>query len=159
MDKNTETTATKLVGFQKKDAPEALRGMAEMGTAQAKETYEKMNAATTEAADLIKNSYSTAVKGLQDYNNKIIEFAHANTNAAFDFVQKMSGVKSPSEFLELWSEHVRKQLETLTEQTKQLAALAQKVTLATAEPLQTGVAVESGEQTFFVRSWSKESTH
>jgi hypothetical protein len=32
------------------------------------------------------------------------------------------------------------QLETLTEQTKQLVALAQKVTLATAEPLNTGVA-------------------
>jgi phasin len=90
--------------------------------------------------DLIKNSYSTAVKGLQDYNNKIIEFAHANTNAAFDFVQKLSGVKSPSTFLELSTKHARKQLETLTEQTKQLAALAQKATLATAEPLKTGVA-------------------
>ena len=114
--------------------------MAEKGTTQAKETYEKMNAATTEAADLIKNSYSTAVKGVQDYNNKIIEFTHANTNAAFDFVQKMSDAKSPSVFVELWVEHVRKQVETLTEQTKQLAALAQKATLATAEPLKTGIA-------------------
>lgn len=87
----------------------------------------------------VKNSYSTAVKGMQDYNNKIIEFTHANTNAAFDFVQRMSGVKSPSEFLELWTEHARKQVETLTEQSKQLAALAQKVTRATAEPLKTGV--------------------
>ena len=99
-----------------------------------------MNTATTEAADLIRNSYSTAVKGMQDYNNKVIEFARANSNAAFDFVQKMSGVKSSSVFVELWAEHVRKQVETLTEQTKQLAALAQKVTLATAEPLKMGIA-------------------
>ena len=99
-----------------------------------------MNAATTEAADLIKNSYSKAVKSMQDYNNKIIEFAHANTNAAFDFVQKFSGVKSPTAFVELWTEHVRKQGETLSEQSKQLAALAQKVTLTTAEPLKTRVA-------------------
>jgi phasin len=98
--------------------------MAEKGTTQAKETYEKINAATTETANFIKNSYSTAVKGMQDYNNKIFEFTHANTNAAFDFVQKMSGVKSPSEFLELWTEHARKQVETLTEQSKQLAALS-----------------------------------
>ena len=128
MDKNTETTAPKLASIPQTDAPQAFREMAEKGTTQAKETYEKMNAATTEAADLIKNSYSTAVKGMQDYNNKIIEFAHANTNAAFDFVQRMSSVKSPSEFLELWTEHARKQVETLTEQSKQLAALAQKVT-------------------------------
>jgi len=88
---------------------------------------------------LIKNSYSTAVKGMQDYNNKIIEFTHANTNAAFDFVQRMSGVKSPTAFLELWTEHARKQVETLTEQSKQLAALGQKVTRTTDEPLKTGV--------------------
>jgi phasin len=140
MDKNTETTATKPAGFPKTDAPQAFREMAEKGTTQAKENYEKMNAATTEAADLIKNSYSTAVKGVEDYNNKFIEFARANTNAAFDFVEKMSGVKSPSVFVELWAEHVRKQVETLAEQTKQLAALAQKAMIATAEPLKTGVA-------------------
>ncbi len=99
-----------------------------------------MSAATTEAADLIKDSYSTSVRGALDYNNKFIEFARANTNATFDFAQKLSGVKSSSEFVELSTEHARQQLETLAEQTKQLAALAQKVTLATAEPLRTGVA-------------------
>jgi phasin len=99
-----------------------------------------MHAATTEAADLIKNSHSTAVKGMEDYNNKFIEFARANTNAAFDFVEKMSGVKSPSVFVELWAEYVRKQVKTLAEQTTQLAALAQKAMIATAEPLKTGVA-------------------
>ena len=139
MDKNTETTAPKLAGIPKPDARQAFREMTEKGTTQAKETYEKMNAATTEAADFIKNSYSTAVKGVQDYNNKIIEFTHANTNAAFDFVQKMSGVKSPSEFLELWTEHARKQVETLTEQSRELAALTKKTAFASAEPLKTGV--------------------
>ena len=140
MDMNTKTTATKPAGFPKTDAPQAFREMAEKGTTasqrnlyetQAKETYmenlyEKMSAATTEAADLIKNSYSTAFKGVQDYNNKFIEFAHANSNAAFDFVQKLPGVKSPSAFVELSTEHARKQHETLTEQTKQLAALGQR---------------------------------
>ena len=71
---------------------------------------------------------------------KVIEFARTNTNAAFDLVQKLSSVKSSSVFVELWAEHVQKQVETLTEQTKQLAALAQKATLATVEPLKTGVA-------------------
>ena len=108
-------------------------------TTQAKETFEKMSAATTEAADLIQHSYSTALKGVQDYNNRLMEFAHANTNAGFDFVQKLSGAKSPSAFVELSTEHARKQVETLTEQAKQLAALAQKVTVATGEPLKTGI--------------------
>ena len=71
----------------------------------------------------IDPTFRAAVEGMQDmqdYNNKIIEFTHANTNAAFDFVQRMSGVKSPSEFLELWTEHARKQVETLTERASNL---------------------------------------
>src|ERR1700745_1656648 len=108
MYKKTKTTATKRAGSPKQDAPEAFREMAEKGTTQAKETYDKIDVATTEAADLTKNSYSKAVEGMQDYNNKIIEFAHANTTAAFDFVQKLSGVKSPTAFVELWTEHARK---------------------------------------------------
>jgi phasin len=109
------------------------------GSPQAKEAFEKMNLATADAASLIKNSFSTVVKGAQDYHNKIIEFTQTNTVAAFDFVQKLSGVKSPSAFIELSTEHSREQFETLTQQTKELAALAQKVTLASAEPIKTGV--------------------
>jgi phasin len=128
-------------------APQAFRATAEKGTAQAKEAFEKMNAATNEATDLIKNSCSMAVKGAQDYNTKFIEFAQTNTEAAVGFVQKLSGVKSPSDFIELSSDHSRKQFETLTEQTKELAALAQKVTLATLEPLKTGVTKAFGQST------------
>ncbi len=122
MDSPTKTTATKPVG----------------SSAQAKETFEKMSAATAEATTLMKDGYSTVVKSAQDYNTKFIEFAPANTETAFEFAQKLSSVKSPSEFFELSASHSRKQFETLTGQTKELAALAQKITLATAEPLKTG---------------------
>ena len=90
---------------------------------------------------------ATAVKGAQDYNAKLFEFAQNNTKAAIEFAQKLSGVKSPSDFIELSSDHSRKQFETLTEQTKELAALAQKVTLATVEPLKTGVIRAFGQPT------------
>ena len=139
MDSTTKTTTAKPASSPKMDATQAFRATAEKGSAQAKEAFEKMTGATAEATDFIKNSYSTAVKGAQDYNTKVIEFAQANTQAALDFVQKLSGVKSPSDFIELSIDHSRKQFETLTEQTKELAEVAQKVTLATVEPLKTGV--------------------
>ena len=139
MDATTKTMTTKPASSPKMDVTQAFRATAEKGSAQAKEAFEKMNGATAEATELFKNSYSTAVKGAQDYNTKVIEFAQANTEAALDFVQKLSGVKSPSDFVELSTDHSRKQFETLTEQTKELAALAQKVTLASVEPLKTGV--------------------
>jgi phasin len=147
LDSTTKTTTPKSASSPKPDAMQAFRATAEKGTAQAKEAYEKVSAATAEATDLIKSSFSTAVKGAQDYNAKVIEFVQTNTKATVDFVQKLSGVKSPSEFIELSTDHSRTQFETLTEQTKELAALAQKVTLANVEPLKTGVAKAFGHST------------
>ena len=112
---------------------------------QPAEAYERMTTATSEATDVIKASYWTAVKGAQDYNNKLLEFAQTNTNTAFGFAQKMFDVKSPSEFIELLNERARQQLATLTEQTKELAALAQKVTVASTEPLKAGVTKALGQ--------------
>ena len=112
--------------------------MTEKGATQSKEVFERMSAATAQTADAMKNCFSTAVKGIQDYNSKLIEFTDVNTKSVFDFAQRMSGVKSPSEFFQLSAELAQQQLGTLTEQTQQLAALAQRVTLATTEPLKTG---------------------
>jgi phasin len=112
----------------------------EKATAQARATNEKIGAAATEGAGLVKNSMSEAFKGIQDYNTKLLEFAHANTTSAFDFFQQLSSVKSPTALLELSREHARKQFETFTEQTKQLASLAQGATLAAAKPIKAGVA-------------------
>jgi len=111
---------------------------------QPAEAYDKMSAAATEATDLIKNSYSTAVKGAQAYNNKLLEFAQTNTDVAFEFAQKLLGVKSPAEFIELSTERARKQFETLSAQSKELAAIAQRVTLATTEPLKAAATKASG---------------
>ena len=145
MDSTTKTMTAKPASSPKMDATQAFRATAEKGSAQAKEAFEKMTGATAKATDFIKDSYSTAVKGGQDYNTKVIEFAQANTQAALDFVQNLSGVKSPSDFIELSIDHSRKQFETLTEQIKELAEVAQKVTLATVEPLKTGVTKAYGQ--------------
>ena len=123
----------------KTEAAEQFREMAEKSATQSKEVYEKMTTATGQTADVMQKCRLAAVKGVKDYNNKLIEFTHANTKAALDFAERMSGVKSPSEFVELSTKIAQQQLTTLTEQTRQLAALAQQVTLATAEPLKTSL--------------------
>ena len=117
-----------------------LRDTTDIGAERSREVFETIGAATTEAAEVMKNCCSTALQGMQDYNNKVVEFTQANTKSYVEFVQKLASVKSPSEFIELSTSHGRYQLETVAEQAKQLAELAQKVTLATTEPLKTGFA-------------------
>jgi len=123
----------------KMEVPAAFREFAEKGVAQAKDAYEKVKAAAEEATDLLEDTYSTAAKGAADYNLKVIEAARANTNAAFDYARELLDVKSLSEVVEISTSHARKQFEALSEQTKELTALAQKVASESAEPIKTGM--------------------
>jgi phasin len=123
----------------KMEIPEALSEFAQKGVAQAKDIYGKAAAVTEEATDVLKNNYATAANAATNYNLKLAEIARTNTNAAFDYANELLGVKSLSEFIELSSAHARKQFDTLTGQTKELTALAQKVAAETAGPLQSGV--------------------
>ena len=117
-----------------------VREMTAKGAERTKEVLDTISASTTEAAETMQNCYSTALKGIQDYNSKVIEFSHANTKSYVEFVQKLAAVKSPSEFFEISAEHTRSQLETVAEQAKELTELARKVTLETTEPLKSGLA-------------------
>jgi phasin len=123
----------------KMEVPAAFRDIAEKSVSQAKENYEKMKAAAEEATDLLEDTYATATKGAADYGLKVIEAARTNANAAFDFAGELLGVKSASEVVELSTTHARKQFETMTAQSKELTALAQKIAAETAEPIKEGM--------------------
>jgi len=123
----------------KMEIPAALREWAEKGVAQAKDGYAKMKTAAEEATGVLETTYATAAKGYTSYNLKVIELARANTNAAFDYVSELLAARSLSDVVELTSAHAREQLETLTAQTKELSALAQKVATETSEPIKSGV--------------------
>ncbi len=138
------TAGTKPAGTAKLGTPQAMREMAEKGTAQAKASYEKMSAATAEASSVMQKASATAAQGFKDSNAKVLEFARTNSNAAFDYANALLGVKSPSEFIEMSTEQARKQFEVLSAQSKELTALGQKVMLETAEPLKAGAAKAFG---------------
>ena len=125
--------------FPKFEVPQVFREFAEKSVAQAKDTYDKVKAAAEEATDALEDTYTTAAKGASDYNVKVIEAARANTNAAFDYAREMLDVKTLAEAVELSTTHARKHFEQLSEQTKELAALAQKVANESAEPLRNSV--------------------
>ena len=121
------------------EVPAAFREFAEKGVAQTKDAYEKMKATAEQNTEMLEACYSTASKGSTEYGLKVIEVARTNANTYFDFVEKLFGVKSPSELIELTTAHSRTQFETISEQGKQLAALAQKVATDSAEPIKSGV--------------------
>ena len=121
------------------EVPAELREMTDKGIAHAKDACAKAKVASDGAADLLKNAYATVAKGATDYNLKFIDIVRTNTSATFDYVDQLLGVKSPSEFVELSTAHMRKQFDAVSAQTKELAALAQKAATDAAEPIKAGV--------------------
>jgi phasin len=143
MSKATETTASK---SRSKAAPPAAFEMPKSELpnfeipkmeipAAFRESVSQMKSAAEEATDVLEDTYAAATKGASDYGLKVIEAARANTNAAFDFASQLMTVKSLSEMVELSTAHTRKQFEALTAQSKELAAIAQKVATDSAEPV------------------------
>ena len=107
----------------------------EQAAAQSKENLDKLGTAAQDATNVVRDTYAAGMKGAQDYNAKLIEFARINTEAAFAYAQQLSRVKSPAEFMELTTKYAREQFEAMSEQTRELAAVAQKMTIETADPL------------------------
>jgi phasin len=146
--RNTVTEATNIKGTKAAfdlsklpnlEVPEAFREFAEKGATQTKQMYEKMKVTADEATDLLETTFKTAASGAAEFNGKVIDNLRSNANAVFDHAIALLGAKSPSEAIEVSTAHARKQFEAVAEQTKELTALAQKLTTETAEPVKAGI--------------------
>jgi phasin len=146
---DTNPTVVKLPEFPMVDIPKleagaaeataAFREFAEKGLSQAKDNYAKMKSAAEEATSIMETTYTNATKGASDYGMKVVEIARVNSNSAFDLIAALLGARTFAQVVEISTAHTRKQIETLTEQVKELTALAQKVATHTAEPMKDGL--------------------
>ena len=93
-------------------------------TKATQDAFEKGTSAAEEAGQEIQQSYTAAAAGIRDFNLRVMEMVHANSQANFDFAREISTAKGPSEAVALWSSHAQKQFGILTEQFKELTAWA-----------------------------------
>ena len=117
------------------EVPEQVRAFAEEGVSQARDNFAKFKDVAESHNGTIEAVFTTASKGASEYSAKLIEIIKANTTANLDFAQSLFGVKSPSEAIELWTSHARKQFETFTANSKALTELTRRVATETVEPI------------------------
>jgi phasin len=117
------------------EVPEQMRAFAEKGVSQARDNYAKFKDVAESHNGTIEAVFSTASKGASEYSAKLMEVMKANTTATLDFAQALIAVKSPSEAMELWTAHAKKQFEAFTTTSKELVELTKKVATDTAEPI------------------------
>ena len=102
------------------EVPEQMRAFAEKGVSQARDNYAKFKDAAETHNGTIEAVFASASKGASEYSAKLMEIMKANTTANLDFAQELLGVKSPSEAMELWTSHAKKQFEAFTAYSKEL---------------------------------------
>jgi phasin len=129
---NNDPFSASIIPFE---VPEQMRAFAEKGVSQARDSYAKFKDVAESHNGTIEAVFTTASKGASEYTAKLMEMMKAGTTANLDFAQALLGVKSPSEAMELWTSHAKKQYETFTAHSKELAELTQKVAAETVEPI------------------------
>lgn len=117
------------------EVPEQMRAFAEKGVSQARDNYARFKDVAESNNSTMEAVFASAGKGASEYSAKLMEIIKANTTASLDFAQELVAVKTPSEAMELWSSHAKKQFESFSAWSKELTELSQKVAAETVEPI------------------------
>lgn len=109
------------------EIPKEFRDFAEKNFEQARTAFEGFAVAARQAVHNAGRQMDAAVTNTTDVRNTAMRLAEQNIMTSFQLVQKLLSAKDPQEVVNLQSDFVKKQIETLNEQAKQLAAMASKI--------------------------------
>lgn len=106
--------------------PPEMRALAEKSVEQARKAFDGfVNAAEKATAEFQQHARNTQV-GAQDVAQKAITYAEQNVASSFDLAQKLVAAKDIHEVVKLHGDYVRRQVEALTEQARELGQTAAK---------------------------------
>ena len=97
---------------------------------------ENVAAQLQNAANLYGGAFANSFKAVQDYQTKLLHFFQANAEANMQLAQKLMATRSPSDFVETVSSHMRERAAAIGDQAKELASLGQEATKKAMDTLQ-----------------------
>ncbi|MEP3048465.1 MAG: phasin [Roseibium sp.] len=108
------------------EVPEQMRDFAEKSVDQARKAFDDFMGATQKAVDNVEGSANAVQAGAADVNKQALGYAEEHVNAAFEFAQKLFKSGNVEDMLALQQDYLRKQMETLGEQTREFSNSATK---------------------------------
>lgn len=122
---------------------EAMRQQAQHYAEQNVETARGQVARNQKAVALattsFDDSYRQASEALIEFNQKMADSMRANIESTVAFWTSMMATRSLSEAVALNAQHIRKQMEALTAQGRELSSIAQRLATQSFEPLRTSL--------------------
>ncbi|MER8458354.1 phasin [Mesorhizobium sp. M1300] len=121
--------------FDPSKATEQVRAVADQGVEQSKEAFSKLSSDAETTQRAFESTFDMAKTTSKEMLLKTIAALEANAEAGFTHLEALVAVKSPSEFFELQTAFLRKQIENSAEQAKALQALMLKTTEGVSKPI------------------------
>ena len=108
--------------------PSEMRAFAEQSVEQAKKAFDSVMTAAQSAASAIEGQTVAAQAGAKDVQRKAVAFAERNVDASFDFARKLVAAKDSEEVMKLHADYVKAQMQTLSDQARELGQTAARAT-------------------------------
>jgi phasin len=113
--------------------PQEMRALAEQSVAQARKAFDGFMTATHETVARLETQTSSVQAGTKDMTRKAVGFAEKNVASSFDFAQRLLQAKDAEEVMRLHAQFVKEQMQTLSDQTRELGQSAAE-TMTKARP-------------------------
>lgn len=101
--------------------PQEMRTFAEQGVRQAKQAFDELMAATQRAVSALEGQTSSAQTAAREIQRKVIAYSERNVAASLEFAQKLLSARDAETVMALHAEYVKRQIQALTEQEKDIA--------------------------------------
>src|SRR5262245_42452840 len=108
------------------EVPPEMRAFAEKSVEQARQAFDGFISAAHQAMTAFEGQAETARKGARDVTEKAMTFAEHNIASAFAFAQDLVRARDMQEVLRLQADYIRRQMQVLTEQAKELGESTSK---------------------------------
>ena len=121
--------------FDASKATDQFRAFTEKGVEQSKEAYAKLKNGAENAQKAIETSFETAKSAGSDLSLKTIAALRANAETDFAHLEALVGVTSISQLFELQTSYLRKRVELVVDQAKELQSASAKATEEVVKPV------------------------
>jgi phasin len=102
------------------EVPPDMHAFAEKSVAQAREAFDGFIGAARKVAEQAQTTAATAQSNAKDMTQLAMSFAERNIVSTFDFAQKLARAKDANELLTLHTDYLKRQMEALSEQAKEI---------------------------------------
>jgi len=116
------------------EIPTEMRNMAEQSVVQARQAFDGFMSAAQKAVADTENRAATAQANVKGAGEKMMSFAEQNVSTSFEFAQRLVRAKDVDEMMRLQRDFLNSQMQTLSEQAKELGQAAGQAAKGATDP-------------------------